>query len=187
MNNKKRKYWAFILYLESAPSDWLQILKTNGIKFAVSPYHDKDIEPNGKTKKAHFHIILAYENTTTYNNVKQLVVDTLGQPIPIDLNSPVGYYRYFTHKDNPDKHQYSEKDIQCFNGFDASDYIGLTKTEVEQLIYQIMSLIKDNDIIEYSDLLDLLGEQEDLSMFKVASSHTILFNTYLSSKRHRKK
>ena len=44
--NKKR-YWAFVLYPESAPSDWKDILQSTGLVCAISPYHDKDINPDG--------------------------------------------------------------------------------------------------------------------------------------------
>ena len=57
-NAIKKRNWAFVLYIESAPSNWLDILIKSGLSFAVSPYHDKDINPDGEVKKAHYHIIL---------------------------------------------------------------------------------------------------------------------------------
>ena len=41
--NKKR-YWAFVLYPESAPKNWKEILQQTGLSCCVSPLHDKDID-----------------------------------------------------------------------------------------------------------------------------------------------
>ena len=101
----KKRNWGFVLYPESAPIDWIDNLKIKGITFAVSPLHDKDVNPTGESKKEHYHVILCFGSPTTFNNVKA-ITDELNQPIPIPLESVRGYYRYFTHKDNPEKYQY---------------------------------------------------------------------------------
>lgn len=185
MKYLKKRAWAFVLYPESAPSDWLDLLTQKGVPFCVSPLHDKDVNPTGEIKKSHYHIILNYSGPTTFNSVQDLT-SSLGQPIPVPLEQITGYFRYLTHKDNPEKYQYSESDIRCYNGFDPLDFNDLTKSQVNQLIYTIQDIIRDNDFIEYSDLLDYLYDNNYKNAFDVASSHTILFNTYLSSRRHKK-
>ena len=114
MKNVKKRNWAFVLYPESAPNNWLDLLQQTGLQFCVSPLHDKDLNADNTLKKAHYHIILIYDGPTTYNNVRQLT-ESLGQPIPQPLEQVRGYYRYLTHKDNPEKYQYDEKDILTFN------------------------------------------------------------------------
>ena len=104
MNIKKRN-WAFVLYPESAPADWLERLQATGLPGAISPLHDKDIDPTGIPKKPHYHVILCYAGPTSYNVVKSLT-DSLNQPVPQALEQVKGYYRYLTHMDNPDKYQY---------------------------------------------------------------------------------
>lgn len=179
--NIKKRNWAFVLYPESAPEDWKEILKLKGITFAVSPLHDKDIEPTGEKKKTHYHIILCFGSPTTFNNVKT-ITDELNQPIPIPLESVRGYYRYFTHKDNPDKYQYNDKDIELFNGFDVTDV--LNNFEVFQALKEIQSLIVELNIFEYCDLLDYLLVNGFMELWNVACSHTLFLNTYITSKRH---
>lgn len=179
--NIKKRNWAFVLYPESAPEDWKEILKLKGITFAVSPLHDKDIEPTGEKKKTHYHIILCFGSPTTFNNVKT-ITDELNQPIPIPLESVRGYYRYFTHKDNPDKYQYNDKDIELFNGFDVTDV--LNNFEVFQALKEIQSLIVELNIFEYCDLLDYLLTSGFMELWNVAASHTLFLNTYITSKRH---
>lgn len=80
----KKRYWAFVLYPESAPEDWKEILQMTGLSCCVSPLHDKDINPTGEPKKAHYHVILCYSGPTTLKCVKA-ITDQLNQPRPIAL------------------------------------------------------------------------------------------------------
>ena len=181
----KKRNWAFVLYPESAPADWLERLKLSGLMGAVSPLHDKDINADGEPKKSHYHIILVYAGPTSFNVVNSLC-ESLNQPIPQPLESVRGYYRYLTHKDNPEKYQYSDTDIVTFGGFDYRDYVEMTKSEVLKCIRSVQALIRDNDISEYSDLLDLLDDNDMVEEYDVASSHTMLFGKYIDSRRNKK-
>lgn len=187
MRNVKKRYWAFILYPESAPADWRKKLQETGIQCAISPLHDKDINPDNTSKKPHYHIILAYEGPTTYNNVAYLTA-SLGQPIPQPLEQLRGYYRYLVHKDNPEKYQYNELEISTINGFDIKDYLDLTANQVFAILKEITQFIDDNNITEYSTLIQVFRENEFLSQFmEIAMTKTIFLNTYLTSKRHKEK
>ena len=180
----KKRNWGGVVYPESAPTDWIDILKLKGITFAVSPLHDKDINPTGEVKKAHYHIILTFPGPTTDKTVNQIMQE-LNQPIAIPLESVRGYYRYFTHRDNPEKFQYDDSDIQLFNGFDVSDV--LNSFEVFQFLKEIQMLILENDIVEYSTLIDYLQTNDMPEHWNVACSHTFFLNTYLTSRRNSKK
>lgn len=186
--NVKKRNWAFVLYPESAPENWREQLTQTGLQCAVSPLHDSDTEPTGEKKKAHYHIILCYAGPTTFGVVKKLT-DSLNQPIPQPLEQVKGYYRYFTHKDNPEKFQYSESDITTINGFDIGDYVALTVSEIKKYKREITDIIYDKDITEYTDLIALLHFSDDDHMREledVANSHTIFFNTLVRSRRHKK-
>lgn len=183
----KKRYWAFVGYPESLPEDWKEQLQLTGLEIAISPLHDQDFNPTGDSKKAHYHIILCYKGPTTLENVKSLVCDRLGQPIPIPLDSVVGYYNYLTHKDNPEKAQYKESEIQTFNGFDSSKYNALTQSQIKKLIIDLSVFIVDNDIIEYADLVQILLSEELFDLFEVASTHTFYFNSFITSRRNKKK
>lgn len=180
----KKRNWAFVLYPESAPADWFDRLKQSGLMGAISPLHDKDVNSDGEPKKAHYHVILVYGNTTTYNNVKSLT-DSLNQPIPQALEQIRGYYRYLTHKDNPEKYQYSDSDIVTFGGFDISDFVEMTKSEVTKYIKEIHAFVRDNNITEYSDLCDMLIDAGLEELYEVAINHTLFVNSYISSRRNK--
>ena len=158
-NNVKKRNWAFLLYPESAPADWLEQLQLTGLQCAISPLHDLDINPTGEPKKAHYHIILCYSGPTSYNVVKQLT-DSLNKPIPQALEQVRGYYRYLTHKDNPEKAQYDDNDIKTINGFNIADYVELSKSEVIQIKSELQQLIINLNLLEYCDFMDYLLEND---------------------------
>lgn len=183
--NVKKRHWAFVLYPESAPADWRDRLQLTGLPVAISPLHDKDVDPTGEPKKAHYHIILSYSGPTTFNVVKNLTA-SLNQPIPMGLESVRGNYRYFTHIDNPDKYQYDSKDITHLNGFDIADFVEITKSEVNQIKKSLHALIIAEDIIEYSDFMDFLLENGMNTEYDVASNNTLFFDRMITSRRNKK-
>lgn len=179
----KKRNWVFILYPESAPADWRERIQLSGVMSAISPLHDKDINPDGTPKKSHYHIILVYGSPTTYNNVKSFT-DSLNQPIPQPLEQVKGYYRYFTHKDNPEKYQYSDREITTINGFSISDFVEITKSEVNKIKAELLNLIRDKHFVEYCTFMNYVQDVMEQEYFDIASSHTMFFNTYLKSARH---
>lgn len=98
-----------------------------------------------------------------------------------------GYFRYLTHKDNPEKYQYDEKDIVTINDFDIDNYNDLSVSQIKSIMIDLQKIIRDNEILEYCDLLDFLLDNDLLSYLDVAQNHTILFNTYITSLRNKKK
>ena len=44
LSNQKGRAWAFVMYPESMPSNYYELLEQTGLPFAISPLHDKDIE-----------------------------------------------------------------------------------------------------------------------------------------------
>lgn len=183
--NVKKRNWAFVLYPESAPENWRELLQKTGLQCAVSPLHDKDLNPDGEHKKAHYHVIVCYSGPTSYNVVKTLT-DSLCCPIPQALEQVRGYYRYFTHKDNPEKFQYEEREITTINGFSIMDFVELTKSEVMGIKRELQLLIRKADIIEYADLMDLLQDNEMVQQYDVASCNTYFFEKYISSRRNKR-
>lgn len=182
--NVKKRNWAFVVYPESAPANWREELQKTGLQCAISPLHDKDINPDHTPKKPHYHVILTYSGPTSYNVVKALT-DSLNQPIPQALEQVRGYYRYLTHKDNPEKAQYDERDIKTINGFNIADFAELTHSEIMQIKKNLQSIIRELGIVEYSDFMDYLQDAELNVEYEIASSNTIFFDRYISSRRNR--
>ena len=79
MSEKKKKdnrnrNWTFIVYPESAPENWYQILQDKMLNFAVSPLHDVDIleSETGEVKKAHYHVLLCFSGNKSFEQIKGL-------------------------------------------------------------------------------------------------------------------
>ena len=183
---EKKRNWAFVVYPDSAPENWLDILTQTGLEIAISPLHDKDVNPTGEPKKPHYHVIACYNGPTSFNVVKKLT-DQLNAPIPIPLEAVKGYYRYLTHKDNPEKYQYSEKDIRTLNGFNIANFSELTRGEVLELKKNIHTYIREHDIKEYCDLLDMLFDDNLFNEYDVATNNTLLFSTYIKSRKFKER
>ena len=179
----KKRNWTFVLYPESAPENWREQIKISGLMAAISPLHDKDVNPTGEAKKAHYHILLVYSGPTTYNAVAKFTA-SLNATIPQALESVRGMYRYFSHKDNPEKYQYDEREITTVNGFNISDLVELTKSEINELKMSILKLVREVDITEYSGLIDFLIDNEMMTEYDVAINNTFFFHTYITSRRH---
>ena len=187
MANIKGRNWAFVMYPDSMPQDWFEILQETGLPMAISPLHDKDKNPTGEDKKAHYHVICYYGNNTTSNNVKQNVCDLVNGTIPIKLESMQGMYRYHIHADNPEKYQYSDKDRTFINGFDVAKVDTLTSFEIDKILFELQQIVIDKHVLEYADLLDLLHDQDLMNMWAVAKSHTVFLKAYIDSRRFKTK
>lgn len=178
----KSRYWSIVAYPESLPNNWQEILRQTGLSIAISPLHDKDIEETtDEVKKAHYHILLCYGGPTTFKCVKR-IADALNAPIPQNINSPRGAYRYMTHKDHADKFQYNEADIQFLNGFNPLDYMTLTTSEEDAIYLKIEKYIDQKGIYELWDLVGFLTDDGFSDYLSFVRRHTIYFNSLLKSR-----
>lgn len=186
--NAKSRTWAMIFYPESLPNDWEQIVESWGHPVAISPLHNADIyedgEHKGEPKKAHYHVILRYPNVTTFNKIKQYT-DSLNQPIPQVCDSIKYAYEYFTHKNAPSKHQYTDEDIKVINGFAIRDYVTETRSEKGGLRANVINLVNETECKEFCDLIDLLIENGAFDLLDYVESNTYFVDKYLTSKRNK--
>ena len=84
MGISKNRIFAFLIYLDSAPEDWVALLETLGIPMAISPLHDKDkpepMTDNAIRKRAEREA-KAYVKTQTYwdDNARKEAYEKLKQ------------------------------------------------------------------------------------------------------------
>lgn len=179
----RTRNWWFVLYPESAPKNWLEILDELHIQYAVSPLHDKDVDANGEVKKPHFHVILAFEGVKSYSQIKE-ITDRLNAPIPQPVNGLIGTVRYLIHKDNPDKFQYAKEEIICGGGFDVVEFLERSPADKRKIIREIYDFIRENDITEFYELTDYAYENNTDWFEILMSGNTIAFNAVIKSRRH---
>lgn len=115
----RTRNFATVVYPESAPEDWKEILFTHCVPAFISPLHDKDINPTGEPKKPHYHVMLMFEGKKSVAQVKEIFSSINGVGCEV-VKSVRGYARYLCHLDNPEKYQYDASEVTCL----ASDYLG---------------------------------------------------------------
>lgn len=184
--NVKGRDWTFIVYPESAPVSWREILNDTHLRWVESPLHDKDINPDGEIKKAHWHILLTYDGPVNIVAVKK-ITNKLNAPVPQKISSAKGLVRYMIHLDNPEKFQYSRSDIKGHNGADVASYFELSATNKLMIMKDIVRYIYENEVDNYSDFLMYCIENKD-DWFDVAiNSNTIAINKMIDAVWQKKK
>lgn len=194
----RAKNYALVVYPEDLPADlqvddkWIDVLKGMGHKLIVSPYHDKDVNPDGSKKKPHYHILLqGGTHWIKFGELKDLVKNDFegkGVAVPQKCSNSDGLKRYMTHIDNPDKYQYSKDDIRCFNGADVENAYKLSETGKKLAIADIMAFIREHEEIEnYYQLMDYamdLKSDGDSTWFDILLSNSWTIERYISSRRN---
>lgn len=187
----KSKYFCCILYPDSATYDVDSVIKSlaqEHLTFAVSPIHDRDIEDDGSLKKTHYHLLLAYSSATTLNNIR-CWFNACGMP-ESELHSVrvcasgVGYFRYLTHKDNPEKVQYDENDIRVFNDSDEL-FKKFSKTASDKTydLVRIFQIVDELNTISFHSLIQylMLNERDLFKMLTSSSALAICVKEYQRS------
>lgn len=168
----KGRDWSFIVYPESTPFNWRQILDETHMKWIESPLHDKDENPDGTPKKPHWHVMLSSDGPISLKVVTK-IVEPLNVPAPQKVGSGRGMIRYFIHLDNPEKYQYSRDEIVGHCGADVESYFELTKTSKMSVMKEIITYIYEKKIDNYADFLMICIQHSD-DWFDVATNYNTL-------------
>lgn len=166
----KTRYFTFLIYPESADSDWVSKIERLGQPVAISPLHDRDISENSevtgvKYKKPHYHCIYIANNPVTPSSVRNKLkrvlkaeAVTLVQPIASTVED---MYLYLTHESKTAiekrKHKYDKNDIICLNNFDVERYITLDAealAEARQVVVKLVRQFKFQNLVELYDYLE---------------------------------
>lgn len=179
MQARTRNYGC-VVYLESAPSNWKEILGEQKIPAFVSPLHDKDIDPQNQPKKPHWHVMIMYDSTKTVEQAKEVFAKIGGVGCEV-IQSIRGYARYLCHLDNPEKAQYSPEKVQMFGGADYNAIIGLA-TDKYKAIDEMIEYVDGNNVRAYSDLLRYAKENRRDWFRLLCDNSTVVMKEYLKSK-----
>ena len=180
----KSRNWVTIVYPESCKPNWEDIINDLQICWAHSPLHQFDTNIDGEAKKPHYHVIMTFESNKSYQQIKE-ICDSIGAANPFVALSLRGAARYFCHMDNPEKYQYNFED--CYtHGLDLNELCKCTITEAHITLRDILTFCKQNDIDEYSDLIDYTLEYNMGWFDLLAEKYTLFLSSYLASARGRK-
>ncbi len=185
MTNKRARLWTFVVYPESMPDNWLDILEQLYVATVISPLHDKDIDLNDELKKPHYHVLLLYEGNKSYRQIKE-ITDSLNAPIPQVVGSAKGLVRYMLHIDNPDKYQYNAQDMKSLNGADISELLKPSSGDRYTMIKDMLQYINDNMILEFEDLLYYAMDHKFDTWFPLlCDNSSYIIGKAIDSKRYR--
>lgn len=141
---KKSRAWNAILYPDSLPDRWQEILDETHLQWCMSPLHDKDINADGEPKKPHYHVTVVWDGPTTYKAAKELFHETLNGAVPQPCFSLRGSVRYMAHLDNPEKYQYSINDIVGHGGIDLDELLKPSEAYQQELLGRMTDWILEN-------------------------------------------
>lgn len=187
MASERKRDWCFIVYPDSCPQDWIEILLKDHLCFGVSPLHDSDKNGDDTEKKPHWHVYVKFSGLKSYDQILEITKSVNGT-IPVAVKNPVGMIRYFVHIDNPEKHPYNISDIQSYCGFqvfvEEAFKIGLT--DINAILSEMQDWIVENQITEYSDLwvysIDLPKWRYVLNMYNCNSVNRLITSIRLKNR-----
>lgn len=183
--DNRARNWTFIVYPESAPENWRQILDEQHIAWIESPLHDMDSNADGELKKAHWHVLILYDGNKSTEQVNALTSQINGT-IPQKAASAKGVVRYMAHIDNPEKYQYKKSDIVVHGGVDIEDLLKPTSSSRYLLIGEMIDFVKQHGITEMMDLIDYARENRFEDWFPlICDNSAYVMEQYIKSARNR--
>lgn len=175
----RTRNYATVVYPESAPENWQEILSDLKVPAFISPLHDKDLNPTGEHKKQHYHVMLVFEGVKTPDQAKAIFDQIKGVGCEA-VQSLRGYARYLCHLDNPEKAQYSVEDVRCLCGADYVGAIGLV-TDKYKAIGEMIDFCVQEGIYSYANLL-IYCRNERYDWFRVLCDNgTVVMKEFLKS------
>lgn len=178
-SDARKRNFATVIYPESAPENWREILAGYFVPAFVSPLHDKDVNATGEPKKAHHHVMVMFEGKKSDEQVKTMF-DSIGGVGLERVESLRGYARYLCHLDNPEKAQYNPSDVVSMNGSDYSYTIGIVADKYKA-VREMIAFCKANQIVSYAELLEYASAEQDTWFRILCDSGTVVMKEYLKS------
>ena len=178
--------WTFLVYPESAPSNWVDILKGLHVPFIVSPLHDKDIKnkDTGELKKSHYHCVIRFKSKKSFTQVQNDVCNKVNGPIPQPVADIAMMIRYLVHLDDPDKYQYNREDIRVYGNIDVKEYLYTKKEYQYEILKEILDFCQVYDVQEYSTIVNYSKDERPAWFPYVTKVFRAPIDSYVRSQRY---
>ena len=182
--DSRHRLWTFIVYPDSAPPNWREMLDEKHLTWVESPLHDADLNADNTQKKPHIHIALIFDGKKSYSQIVEITL-SLNSPIPQTVASLPALIRYFAHLDNPEKHQYDPSLIIGHGGADVANLLKPTCSQRYLYISEMQDWCKEFGCIEFADLLDYARNNRFNDWYPLlCDSCAFVMGQYLKSARN---
>lgn len=179
----RARAWTFIVYPDSAPENWRDILDSKCIPWVESPLHDPDPSaPPEEARKKHYHIVLSFEGKKSQDQIKDIIKE-LNCTAPQVVHNLRSLVRYFLHLDQPNKQQFALNDIIEHCGIDIKDYL-TNRSDKYYYIKCMCNFVLDQGIIEFHDLVSYAMEYEPEWFECLCDNSSFIMNLFIKSYRH---
>lgn len=179
-NGKGRtRNYATVVYPESAPENWQELLVQQFVPAFISPLHDKDENPGGELKKPHHHVMIMFDGVKTVEQAQEVFTAIGGVGCEV-VKSIRGYARYLCHLDNPEKVQYKEDEVRCLCGADYFDVINLS-VDRRIALTEMQQFCRRYKVTSFSLLADFAMDYRPDWLRVLQDCGSIYFMTYLKA------
>ena len=173
-----------IVYDESAPEGWRNIIANMHIPSFISPCHNKDTNLDGTPKKPHYHVMFMFDSVKTDNQVRALFEEFGGVGLERveNLRSMARYLCHLDEKMNKSgKYVYNISDVQQFGG---ADYLYVIESVADKydLIAEMMDFIDDNAIYSYSEFCKYTRQNNRQWFRLLCDNCSYVIKEYMQSK-----
>ena len=151
----RTRNYATVVYPESAPADWRDVLESWHVPALVSPLHDKDVMPDGTAKKAHYHVMVMFDTPQNYETQVKPMFDSIGAVGREMVSSTRGYARYLCHLDSPDKAAYKPSDVTCLGGADYQTLISSPSDDL-RVLGEIIDFLDSAKIYSFAEFITVI-------------------------------
>lgn len=177
----RTRAFAGVLYPESMPENWKEIIDDLHVKVLVSPLHDCDVNPDGEIKKSHYHILCIFDGPQPVDRWISILNSLGSNSTHVErVASTPGYARYLCHLDNPEKHQYSPDEVLSFGGADYASMIQRVSDDLKSL-YGMMNIVRDNGEDSFSNFADWCAENHVEYFRLLACKFSVFMREYIKS------
>ena len=198
MGASKSRAFTGLVYPDSAPKNWQDILRDSLGMWLISPLHEpdpvEDLETGAiKTLKPHYHVMYFHGAPITPKAGRSIFeswpwIVTPHKAEFFQVGSVRNLSRYFVHLDQPEKQHWAEKPeeiLTCLNGFPLDLERELTRKDKREMKKQTFAFIQDRSITEFSELVDVLMHTGDWVLFDFVTDNYGVVQNYLMSIRKR--